>query len=188
MPNTSYSEYHLLGRCNRQQQDRRVMNVSDISWDRRAVLLMSRLRFLYRGKKLAHLKLSPEWSCSFLSSSAPHIHCVWTRRTMVCESVYSPTREFPTLPSVTVPSFPLTIPQIRRQQSLVSGGSDQRQTLLLLSESIEALHLADRALLSAAKRMGWIGLGVLTYARRDDNVMGRGILSPRYSVGKHPSL
>lgn len=49
-----------------------------------------------------------------------------------------------------------------------------RQTLRLLSESLEALSLADRVLLSTAKGLGWIGSGVLTYARRDDNTMGEG--------------
>eukprot|EP00752_Nemacystus_decipiens_P012187 g10805.t1 len=62
--------------------------------------------------------------------------------------------------------------KIRRQQSLVGGGSDRRHILELLSESLEALRLADRALLTAAKSLGWMGSGLLTYVRRDDNVMG----------------
>eukprot|EP00903_Cladosiphon_okamuranus_P012352 g11581.t1 len=62
--------------------------------------------------------------------------------------------------------------KVRRQQSLVSGGSERRLTLELLSESLEALRLADRALQAAAEGLGWIGSGMLTYARRDDNTMG----------------
>lgn len=58
----------------------------------------------------------------------------------------------------------------------MSGGSDRQLTLELLSESLEALRLADRALLAAAEGLGWIGSGMLTYARRDDNIMGEGTL------------
>ena len=79
-----------------------------------------------------------------------------------------------------VPSSPLG-PQpfhephkIRRQQSLVNGGGEQNQTLLLLTESLEALRLADSTLLSAANGLGWIGTGTLTYAAREDNLMAEG--------------
>lgn len=58
----------------------------------------------------------------------------------------------------------------------MSGGSNGWQTLVLLSESLEALRLADRGLLAAAEGLGWIGSGVLTYARRDDNTMGEGMV------------
>lgn len=56
----------------------------------------------------------------------------------------------------------------------MSGGNDRRRTLELLSESLEALRLADRALLAAAEGLGWMGSGMLTYVRRDDNIMGEG--------------
>lgn len=58
----------------------------------------------------------------------------------------------------------------------MSGESDRRRTLELLSESLEALRLADRALLAAAKGLGWIGSGMLTYSKRESNTMGKGTL------------
>ncbi|CAM9209213.1 unnamed protein product [Ectocarpus sp. 4 AP-2014] len=61
--------------------------------------------------------------------------------------------------------------KIRHQQSLVSGEGDRRQTLLLLSEALDALRIADQALLSAADGLGWIGSGILTYSKREDNIM-----------------
>lgn len=64
--------------------------------------------------------------------------------------------------------------KIRRQQSLVHGDGEQEQTLLLLTESLEALRLADSTLLSAVNGLGWIGTGTLTYAARDDNLMAEG--------------
>ncbi|CAM9135050.1 unnamed protein product [Scytosiphon promiscuus] len=60
------------------------------------------------------------------------------------------------------------------KQSLVGGESDRSGTLAFLSEAVEALRIADGALLSDAKRLGWIGSGVLTYSRKDDNLMGEG--------------
>lgn len=67
-----------------------------------------------------------------------------------------------------------TCHQIRRQQSLVHGDGERNQTLLLLTESLEALRLADSTLLSAAIGLGWIGTGTLTYAAREDNSMAEG--------------
>lgn len=67
----------------------------------------------------------------------------------------------------------------------MSGGCDKPQTFQLLSESLEALRLADRALLAAAEGLGWIGSGVLTYAVRDDNSMGEG-MTP--AVDRFPTL
>ncbi|CAM9264371.1 unnamed protein product [Ectocarpus sp. 12 AP-2014] len=61
--------------------------------------------------------------------------------------------------------------KIRHQQSLVSGECDRRQTLLLLSEALDALRIADQALLYAADGLGWMGSGILTYSKREDNTM-----------------
>ncbi|CAB1113909.1 unnamed protein product [Ectocarpus sp. CCAP 1310/34] len=61
--------------------------------------------------------------------------------------------------------------KIRHQQSLVSGEGDRRQALLLVSEALDALRIADQGLLSAANGLGWIGSGVLTYSQREDNSM-----------------
>lgn len=54
------------------------------------------------------------------------------------------------------------------------GDGERNQTLLLLTESLEALRLADSTLLSAAIGLGWIGTGMLTYAAREDNSMAEG--------------
>ncbi|CAM9842457.1 unnamed protein product [Ectocarpus sp. 12 AP-2014] len=64
--------------------------------------------------------------------------------------------------------------KIRHQQSLVSGEGDLRQTLLLLSKALDALRIADQALLSAADDLGWMGSGILTYSKREDNTMDEG--------------
>lgn len=73
--------------------------------------------------------------------------------------------------------------QIRRQQSLVCGERGTRESLRFLVDSLEALRLADSTLVSAAKDMGWIGSGMLTYARQEDNIMMEGAVLPSGSGG-----
>ncbi|CAM9247576.1 unnamed protein product, partial [Ectocarpus fasciculatus] len=88
-----------------------------------------------------------------------------------CQALAADYMKDPSTSAVDLAAVLRLMAKIRHQQSLVSGEDDRRQTLLLLSEALDALRIANQALLSAANDLGWVGSGILTYSKRENNTM-----------------